>query len=108
MKQPELEARHGIVIAGVTHVQKAKDVFIEEVEPEEAVVFARDATQSEVEVGRIGEGGGEVPRDGNREEDQEALEDAEAAPGVGGKNLVGEDEIEECSCTWEEQSDEAL
>ena len=92
----------------MAHVQKAKDVLIEEVEPEEAVVFARDAAHGEVEVGRIGKGGGEVPREGNGEEDHKALKDAEATPGVGSENLIGEDEIEECGRTWEEQGDEAF
>ena len=57
MKQPEQMARDGVVIARVAHIQKAQQLFIEEIEPEEAVVFARRAAHGKDKIRRIAQRG---------------------------------------------------
>ncbi len=70
MEQPEPEPRHGVVIARVTAIQKTKQMFVEKVEPEKAVVRAGFAMDREIEVRRIPQGGKHMPGRGNRQEKQ--------------------------------------
>ncbi len=41
VQQPEPNARHGVVVARIAHVEEAEEMLVQEVEPEKAVVFAR-------------------------------------------------------------------
>ena len=43
VKQPEIEAWDRVVIAGITQVQEAQQLLVDEEEPEEAVILARHA-----------------------------------------------------------------
>ena len=49
MEEPEIEARHGVVVARIAQVQKAQKLLVDEVEPQEAVIFARAAVHREGE-----------------------------------------------------------
>src|SRR5579859_1193186 len=40
MQQPEGQARHGVVVARIAQVQEAKDMFVDEVKPKEAMILA--------------------------------------------------------------------
>ena len=44
VKQPELDARDGIVVARIAQIQEPQHVLVDEVEPEKAVILARDRT----------------------------------------------------------------
>ena len=57
MQQPEQRARDGVVVARIAQVQKAQDVLVEEVEPEEPAITARFAVHREIEIGRIAQRG---------------------------------------------------
>ena len=39
MEQPEVEARNGGVVPGIAQVEKAQQLFVNEIEPEETVIF---------------------------------------------------------------------
>src|SRR3954447_10170403 len=50
MKKPEQITRYYVVIARTAHVQKSKDMFIEEVEPEKAVILPGFTSRRQVNV----------------------------------------------------------
>ena len=68
MEQPEVEPRNGIVIARIAQIQEAQQVLVDEIEPEEAVIFARNAAHRKIEIRRIAERRQHVPRRGNQQE----------------------------------------
>src|ERR1019366_9494478 len=72
MQEPEPGARDGVVVARVAEVQKTEKGFIEEVEPEEAVILAGRAVHREIEVRRVAQRGENMPWGGDREQDATA------------------------------------
>jgi hypothetical protein len=64
VQKPESKARNGVVVARVAEIQKAQDVFIDEVEPEKSVILAGTAVHGEVEKRRHAAHGKDVPRGG--------------------------------------------
>ncbi len=49
VKEPEIKARHGGVIARIAQVEKAQQLLVDEVKPEEAVIHAAAAVQGKGE-----------------------------------------------------------
>ena len=72
IEQPEKHGRHSVVVARVAQIQKPKQLLVDEEEPQEAVVFAGNAFQRKAEIGRISEGGENVPGRGDEQNDQQA------------------------------------
>ena len=49
VESPEQRSRHRTVVARITQVQKAQELFVDDVKPEEAVILARPAVHREGE-----------------------------------------------------------
>ena len=62
VQEPEPEARDGVVIARVAHVQKAQQLLVDEKEPQETVILARAAVHAQGKIGRITQRRQNVPR----------------------------------------------
>ncbi len=67
MEQPEPEPGDRIVIARIAQIEEAKDLLVDEKEPEKAVVFARTAVKRDREIGWITKRGQNVPGRCNEE-----------------------------------------
>src|SRR5207302_7695581 len=50
VEQPEPNPGDGIVIAWITQIEKAKNLLVDEVKPEESVVFPRTAVKPKIEI----------------------------------------------------------
>src|SRR5579864_230346 len=70
-------------------------MLIEEIEPEEAVIFARAAVHAEVEVRRHAQSSQNMPRCGDKQEYQDCAEWAQATPGLAPKKLARNCQINE-------------
>ncbi len=81
MKEPEVEARHGGVIARVAQVEKSQQLFVDEVKPEEAVILASAAVQGKGEIRRVRERRQNVPGSGDEQDDGYAGQGIKALPG---------------------------
>jgi len=108
MEKPEKRARDGVVVARVAKIEKAEELFVDEVEPEEAVILAGAAVEGEGEVGRIAESGKDVPGRGDEYDDEGSGEEVEALPDFAGKKLAGEGEIDDGGAHREDDGDEAF
>ena len=62
-------------------------MLVEEVEPEETTVLAGPAVEGEIEIGRVAEGGQDVPGGGDQEDEEKAAEGVEPLPGAAGDRL---------------------
>ena len=108
MKGPEIEARHGVVVAWITQVQKAQQVLVDEIEPEKAAVGAGFAVHREVEVGRIPQCGEDMPGSGDRQQQRHPGQGGQPAPVPLGKEHVqqaGGDGKQRGDQSLEQQSD---
>ena len=81
MKQPEVEARNGVVVARIAQVQESQQLFVDEEEPEKAVILARNAVQREVEIRRITQRRQNMPGHRDEQNDQRSRERMQALPG---------------------------
>ena len=70
VKQPEIQARHGVVVVRIAQVQEAQQLLVDEEEPEEAVILARPAVQRPGEVRGIAKRRQDVPRGRNQQSDR--------------------------------------
>ena len=108
MKQPEEAARDGVVVARVAEIEEAEKLFIDEVEPEEAVILPGSTVETEGEVRRIAEGGEDVPGRGDEKNDKRSGERVEAFPDCAREELVREEEIGKGGADGEDEGDEAF
>ena len=108
MEQPEQVPRHGVVVARPAAVQKTQDVFVEEVEPEEAVVLARPGVHREIEVRRVAERCQNVPRRRHQQHQSQAAERPQPLPGPRCEELSGEQQIQARRAEREDDGDQAF
>ena len=80
MEQPEIQARHRIVIARIAHVQKTQQLLVDEIKPQEAVIFARSAAHREIEIGRISQRRQDMPGRGDQQRHQQAAQRMQRFP----------------------------
>src|SRR5262249_1579695 len=66
MQEPEPEAWHSIVVAGIAQIQEPQEMLINEVEPEKSMVLAWTAVYREIEIRRVPQHCQYVPWDGDR------------------------------------------
>ena len=67
IQRPEQSSRDGVVVPRISSIEESKQLFIDEVEPEEAVILARATLQRKEEVRRISERREYMPRGSNQE-----------------------------------------
>ena len=94
MQQPEVKARHGVVVSRIAQIQKTKQLLIDEEEPKKTVILSRPAVKREGEVRWIAQGGQNVPGRGNEQDDEQSTEGMQSPPCGGRKELVGEPKID--------------
>src|SRR5260370_26742815 len=95
MEKPEPDSRHGIVVVRITAIEEAKKLLVDEVEPQEAVVFARAAVEREREVRRVPQCRQDVPRRGDQKSNEESADGPQPLPGAPHKKLFGDEKIDE-------------
>src|SRR5271170_3399687 len=108
MEYPEVEARDCVVIARVTHIEKAEQLFVDEKEPEESVIGIGSAVQSENEIRRIAQHGEDVPGSGDQQNDERAAEGMQALPDTPGKKLAREKKIDDRGADGKNDGDQAF
>jgi hypothetical protein len=96
VESPEEVAGKLVVVPGESLAEEAEEVFVDEVEPEEAVA---------VHASGVAEAGEDVPGRGDDEEEEQAGEGFEGAPLL---VLAGEGEIDEACPAKEDQGYEAF
>src|ERR1700682_4517945 len=95
MQQPKRRAWNGIVVARVSQIQEAQDVFVNEIEPEKTVVLAGAAVHREIEVWRHTKSGQNVPRRGNRQNDERRGENMQPFPNFSRQELPRDAQIDD-------------
>src|SRR5437879_344616 len=105
MEKPEPDSRHGIVVVRITPVEKAKNLLVNEIEPQEAVVFARAAVKGKREVRRVPQCCQDVPGCGDQKSDKESADGPKPLPGAPHKKLSGEEKIDKRGGTGENNRD---
>ncbi len=95
MEQPEIQARHGVVIARIAQVQKPQQLLIDEVEPEKSVILAGRAVHGEVEIRRIAQRGQHMPGRRDQQHDREPAKRLQPLPGLAARKLPRDAEIDQ-------------
>src|SRR5215472_3056326 len=108
MKQPKPQPGNRIVIARVTQVQEAEHLLVDEIKPKEAMVLPRTAVKRKREIRRISEGGEDMPRRGNHQDDKQAADGMETLPGPPQKELLRQEYINHAGGDGKRKSDQAL
>src|SRR6267154_5152234 len=83
-------------------------MFVDEVEPEEAVILTRATVHGEIEVGRHPARRENVPRRGDRENNQSACYEMQAAPDQSGKQLACDKQEKQNGASGNYDRDESL
>src|SRR5256885_1455594 len=104
MEEPEPEPRDCVVIARIPQIEEAKDLLVDEIEPEKTVVLARTAVKQEREIGWISKRGQNVPGRCNEEGDEKTADGAQSLPGSSDKKLLGQEKIEYSRSDWKNRS----
>ena len=81
VQQPEVKARHGIVVSRIAQIQKAEQLLIDEEEPKKSMILPWPAVKREGEVGWIAQRGQNVPGRGDEQDDQQSAEGMQPPPG---------------------------
>src|SRR5437016_11004174 len=96
------------VIARVAQVQEAEHLLVDEIKPKEAMVLTWSAVKRQGEIRRISQGGEDMPRRGNRQDDKQAAHWAETLPGAAQKELLRQEQINHSGGDGKGQSDQAF
>src|SRR6266851_664262 len=108
VKKPEPQPGDRIVIAWITQIEKAKDLFVDEIEPKKSVVFTRAAVKRKREIRRISKCGQNVPRRGNQKSDEESADRLQPLPGAMRQELLGQKKINRCCGNREDYANQTL
>src|SRR5579872_489514 len=94
MEEPKPEPGNGIVVTGISQIQKTQQLFVDEEKPKETVILAGSAVERERKIGRVAQRSKDVPRCGDQQDDQEPSPDVEPFPSSGAEELTCEKEID--------------
>src|SRR6266850_135720 len=108
MEEPEPEPRDCVVIARIPQIEEAKDLLVDEIEPEKTVVLPRAAVKREREIGWISKRGQNVPGRCNEECDEKTADGTQPLPGSSDKNLLGQEKIEHSGGDWKNRADQTF
>src|SRR6185312_11667299 len=105
---PEEQTRNRVIVARITHVQEAQQLLVNEVKPEEAVIFARRAAHGEFEVRWIAQRGENVPRRGDQKRNCESAPDVQRLPHAPVAQLPRDREIDQRRRYGKDDANQAL
>ena len=108
VEKPKVHARHGVVITRIAEIQEAKQLFVDEEKPPEAMVFTWDTLHREAEIRRVSDRREDVPRRRDQQNDQKSAEWSKPLPGTCGEKLPRDEQIEDSCPDREHDADEAL
>src|SRR5215472_1838592 len=80
MERPEIEPRNGVIVAWVAEVQEAQELFVDEKEPKEAMIFTRTAVQGPSKIRWIAQSRKDVPGSSDEQNDEGSADGMEFLP----------------------------
>src|SRR6266478_3035939 len=95
VEEPEPNSRDRIVIAGITQIEEAKDLFVEEIKPQKSVVFPRTAVKPKIEIRWITARRQNVPGRCHEKRNEETAYGTQPLPGASDKQLLGQKKVEQ-------------
>src|SRR5437588_9464793 len=108
VEQPETNPGNGIVIAWITQIEKAKNLLVDEVKPEESVVFPRTAVKPKIEIRWITARRQNVPRRRKKNRNEKTADRPQPLPGSRDKQLLGQKKVEQSDGDWENGANQTL